>query len=240
MKKKFNDNMTHVFPDENKKDPLSRSESKHGGLSKKNKGEISAKSEKTNNSEEKNVILKKERYSGGNEISFHYNREERLKKLRRYLEDKQDEGKKRRLLGKKKNRVLLILLIDLILIAVVGYFLTKPANIYLKENIGNFQYELNVAGIRGNKVMVGFTMKNWGENQVIFSDPLEIKVQIEDNEGKKLIEEKRYFQPGTVLEKGESASLVFLFNQEDLPSRGRLELFYQGNSPSLFSTDVRF
>jgi len=181
--------------------------------------------------------IKKMKNGPGDDLKFHYNREERLKKLRRVYED---TGKRKRLFTRRKNRILLIFLVDLIIISAVGYFLTKPANIYIKEKRGEFQYELNVTGIRGNKVMVGFTMKYLGEDKVIFSSPEEVIVLIKDNDGKKYIEEKKNLQSGMILQKGESSSLVFLFEQNDLPTRGRLELFYKDVSVPFFSKDVRF
>jgi hypothetical protein len=169
-------------------------------------------------------------------ISFHYSRTERLRRAHR---DLYPETKKRRWLQRKRTRSLLIILIDLVLIAVVFYFISKPANVFLEEKTEDAIYQLNITGIRGKKVLVGFTVNNSGDTTKVFSQDVPVTVRIFHEEDTP-IDVQKYIEATTTLGPGESSSIIFLLEEESLPSSATVELFYGNADTPLFSKHVRF
>ena len=167
--------------------------------------------------------------------TYYYSRGERLKKLKTL------EGRKRkpRFFSNKKTRNLLIILIDLFLIAVVMYLLNKPANIYLQKNEEGLNYELNITGIKGKKVLIGISIKNQGVEKLVFYDSIPLVIEIEDRNGGVIILEDE-IKYDTVLFPGESTSIVFLLGQDELPGIGKVDVFKGAVSEPIFSKDVRF
>ena len=167
--------------------------------------------------------------------TFHYSREERLKKLKTYR-----SGKRRPLIfSNKKNRSFLIVLIDLILIAVVMYMINKPANVYLQKNDNDMIYELNITGIKGKRILIGFSIKNQGTEKLVFSDPIPVVVKIKDRNGGVIVL-KDTVKNDTVLFPEESTSIVFLLSQDELPGAGKIDVFTGSETIPVFSKDVRF
>jgi hypothetical protein len=165
-------------------------------------------------------------------VSFHYNREERLRKLKLQARPRQPQKRKRR-------RGFFIILFDLILVALVFYLLNRPVNLYVKKDIGDFRYQLNVSGIRGKKVLFGVTFTYLGEGNVALPANGVVTLEIMREEEGTVISRERSVS-GTTIGSGESESVVFLLDEEDLPRRGRV-LVFSGESPDpLFDERVRF
>ena len=167
--------------------------------------------------------------------TYYYSRGERLKKLKT-LESRR---RKPRFFSNKKTRNLLIIFIDLFLIAIVMYLLNKHANIYLQKSEKDLNYELNITGIKGKKVLIGVSIKNQGVEKLVFSDSIPIVVEIEDRNGEVIILEDA-IKYDTVLFPGESTSIVFLIGQDELPGNGKVDVFKGAASDPIFSKDVRF
>jgi hypothetical protein len=167
-------------------------------------------------------------------IKYHYDREERLKKLRRG-----QDRKRARTLSKRRIRTLLIILVDLFIISLVFYILNKPSNIYLEKNIEGILYELNVTGIKGNKLMIGFTVKNEKAEDVVFFEPVPVKVVILDRDEREFSFQKK-LDKNTLLLPQESTSVIFLLDQEALPGSGRLDLYFRSSEAPMFSHNARF
>jgi len=167
--------------------------------------------------------------------TYYYSREERLKKL------KTPEGGKRRprFFSNKKTRNLLIILIDLFLIAVVMYLINRPANIYLQKNDNGLVYELNITGIKGKRILIGFSITNHGAEKLVFSDSVPIVVEIEDRNGGGIILSDA-IKSDTVLFPEESTSIVFLLGQDELPGSAKVDVFTGTASVPVFSKNVRF
>ena len=170
------------------------------------------------------------------EPKYHYSREERVSRIHRNL---YPETGKRRWFRRKRTRSLIIILVDLVLIAAVFYFISKPANIFLEKEVQGTVYQLNIMGIRGKKVLVGFTVKNAGEHAMVFSEAFMVTVRISHDDDKPMVFRKQMESPAT-LGPGESSSVIFLLEEEDLPGSGTLELFFGDGSSPLFHKNVRF
>lgn len=168
------------------------------------------------------------------ELRFYYSREERLKKLRG------STGPRRMsLFSKKRSRSLIIIFADIVLIAIVMYFISKPVNIFVKKQVEDRLYEVNVTGIRGSKVMVGFTVKNTGNQRMIISSAPEVIVKIYSGNKEPLVFRKAIDQE-IILLPGESSAIIFILDEEKLPTSGRLELYFEDDSTPLFIKNVRF
>jgi hypothetical protein len=172
--------------------------------------------------------------SGNSDLKFHYDREARLKKLHRPSTEK---GKRH--FSRKKRRGLLIVIVDLLLIALVLYYLNKPTNVFLEKREGSLVYELNVADIRGAKTLIGFTVKSLEETATrkLISGPVTVKIIPQTGESRTF---QKYIEPDTVLRPGEISSTVFLIGEGELPDWGLLELYYDNIDEPLFSKRVRF
>ena len=167
------------------------------------------------------------------EMKFYYSREERLRKRHHPPYDR-----KSGLLSKRKRRGLIIIVVDIILITIVLFYISKPANILLKKEQKNLIYELNVTGVRGGKILIGFTIRNEGSAEVsLGSDPVTIRITDRSGDTKSF---QKYVDQATVIEPGESSSTVFLLSQEELPGSGLTELFYGTDTHPLFSRNIRF
>ena len=167
------------------------------------------------------------------ELKFHYSREERLRKRHQ-----PPYNRKSNLLFKRKRRGLIIIVVDVILIAFVLFFVIKPANVLLTIEKKDLVYELNVTGVRGRKILIGFTIRNEGSAEVaIESDPVTIRITDKSGDTQSF---QKYVEQASMLKPGESSSTVFLLSQEDLPGSGFTELFYGMDTKPLFSKNVRF
>lgn len=169
-------------------------------------------------------------------VKFYYNRNERLRKLR------QETGGKRRrfrFLTKRRTRSLLIILVDLLLISGVMYMLNKPANIYIQKTVDGVIYELNVTGIKGRRVLIGFSVKNQGQDKLVFSESVPVVVKIEDRNGEILVLQD-IIEENTVLLTNEGTSIVFLLDHNELPGSGQVDVFFESSSGPIFSRNVRF
>jgi hypothetical protein len=165
---------------------------------------------------------------------FHYNREERLKK--RHI----PSGVKRGFLfSRRRRRGLIILIVDLLLIALVLYYLNRPTNVYLEQKTGDLVYELNVTSMRGKKILIGFTIKNSVRDETLPVVAGPVTLVVTNREGQALTF-TRHIENGTNLKSGESSSTIFLLGIEELPDSGLLELYYTGEESPLFSKRVRF
>jgi len=170
------------------------------------------------------------------EVRFHYNRARRLQRTHREL---YPEGPGRRWIRNKRTRSMLIILLDLIIIAGVFYFASRPANVFLKRTEGTAVYELNITGIRGKKVLIGFTIRNAGDLAIEIPSPALVRTELSHDEAQPIVLEK-YFEQKGVLGPGESTSVVFLLDEEKLPGSAMLVLFFGGSEEPLFSKRVRF
>jgi len=170
------------------------------------------------------------------EVLFHYNRAHRLQRIHR---DLYPDGSRHRWIRNKRTRSMLVILVDLIIIAGIFYFVSRPANIFLKRTEGTSVYELNITGIRGKKVLIGFTVRNAGDSMLVLPSPALVRTNLSYGEAQPIVFEK-YFEQGDVLGPGESSSVVFLLDEENLPGSATLELFFGGSSEPLFSKRVRF
>jgi hypothetical protein len=167
------------------------------------------------------------------ELKFHYSREERIRKRHKPQYDR-----KSNILFRKKRRGLIIIVVDVILIAVVFFYIIKPANVLLTKQKSDLVYELNITGVRGGKVLIGFTIRNEGSSAVsIRSDSVTVTITDRNNDTKSF---HAFIEQKSELEPGESSSTVFLLDRQDLPSSGLTELFYDGGTKPLFSRNVRF
>jgi len=167
------------------------------------------------------------------EMKFHYSREERLRKRHHPPYDRKSGS-----LFRKKRRGLIIIFIDVILIAIVLFYIIKPANVILTKEQKNLIYELNVTGVRGGKILIGFTIRNEGSAEVALGSDL-VTLRITDRSGDTQSFQK-YVDQATMLKPGESSSTVFLLSQEELPGSGLTELFYGTDTHPLFSKNIRF
>jgi len=167
-------------------------------------------------------------------LKFHYNREERLKKLKR------DVGThKGKFFSKKRNRSFVVIIVDIFILCIVAYLLNKPANVYLEKEENSVLYQLNVTGIRGNKVLVAFTIKNQGNDTIAFSESEPVIIKIKDKKDYTATYEKP-IEKNTIIKKGEISSIIFLLNEEDLPRVAGLKLYYKSSSFPIFSKIIRF
>jgi hypothetical protein len=168
------------------------------------------------------------------DLKYHYDREQRLKKLHRPYHDK--GGKP---FSKRKRRGLIIVVVDLLLIAAVMYYLVRPANVHLDKEVDGLLYELNVSGIRGGKTLVAFTVKNLEKESFreLIAAPVTVSIKPQKGESRTF---RRFIEPDTVLGPGEISSTVFLLDEGDLPDWGQLELFYVDDDEPLFVKNVRF
>jgi len=167
------------------------------------------------------------------EMHFHYSREQRLKKLRSgYVPER------RRFFSRKTRRGIFILLVDILLVALVFYLLNRPANVYIEKEVDKVSYGLNVTGIKGKKVLIGFTVKNQGEVPMKFEEPASVLVHIKKNDSIVLKLEKNIAE--NILLSGESSSVTFLVEESRLPKSALVQLFYDGENAPLFERNVRF
>jgi hypothetical protein len=169
------------------------------------------------------------------EVQFHYDRTRRLQRIHR---DLYPDRSGRRWFRNKRTRSMLVILIDLIIIAGVFYFASRPTNVFLKKTEGASVYELNVTGIRGKKVLIGFTVRNAGDSVLALPSPALVRITLSHDEAQPIVIEK-YFEEAGILGQGESNSVVILLDEEKLPGSATLELFFGGGEP-LFSKRVRF
>jgi len=167
-------------------------------------------------------------------VKFYYSREERLKKLKRGI-----GSKKARFFSKKGNKRLFIIIFDLILLLVVIYFFNKPANVYLEKKGDNILYQLNITGVKGNKVLISFTINNQSKDRIEFKKSVPVIVKIIDKKGH-ILTYRKFIESNTEILKGETSSLVFLLDEKDLPGMAILEIYYEATTFPIFSKTVRF
>jgi hypothetical protein len=169
----------------------------------------------------------------GGELKFHYSREERLRKRHRPPYDRKSS-----LFFRRKGRSLIIIVVDIFLIAIVLFYLNKPANVLIQKEQRGLIYEFNVTGVRGKKILIGFTIRNEGEAEVTIS-PDPVTLRITDRSGDTQTFQKP-MEHSTILQLGESSSTIFLLREEELPGSGLTELFYGTDTQALFSKNIRF
>jgi len=177
--------------------------------------------------------------AAGETLHFHYSREERLKKLRRDQGRKRPRFFSRKSFSKKSRKALLIIFVDILLVGLVFYFLHRPVNVYMQKKDDGILYELNVTEIKGKKVLIGFTIKNQTEEGIdlVGSPPVRIKLV---NDGTAVLTLHRNIEHDAMLLSGESSSVIFLVDGDDLPRTARLELYYHSDSFPLFERNMRF
>ncbi|MFW6181395.1 MAG: hypothetical protein ACOC8N_06570 [Spirochaetota bacterium] len=164
------------------------------------------------------------------EVVFHYNREKRLGKL-------QAAGhSRRRFFSKRRRRTLIIVLVDLLLVAAVLYFMNRPVNVYVTGRSGVLDYEVNVSEIRGDKVLIGFTVRNRTGDEISLSGAGPVVLEIEGPGAS--FSRSRAFQEDS-LAGGESSSVVFLFDRSSLPATASIRVYCGGDDP-VFQQDIRF
>ncbi len=168
------------------------------------------------------------------ELHFHYNREERLKNIRSgYVPER------RRFFSKKSRKGIFILLVDILLVALVFYLLNRPANVYLEKEHNGVNYGLNVTGIKGRNVLIGFTLKNQTGETMQFEKPVPVFVQIKKGDSV-VLRLKKSIAENTQLLAGESSSVIFLIDESRLPKLALVQLYYNGESSPLFERNIRF
>jgi hypothetical protein len=171
-------------------------------------------------------------------LRFHYNREARLKKLGTRKAQTQPR-KWGRLFANRKSRRLFILLANMALIYAIVYAYVKPSNVYVRQKIQENDFELNVTALRGKKTLVGFTVRNGTGENLVFQDAVPVSLFIRGRSGTP-VTSRRYIERDTVLTPGESTSVIFLFEEAELPRTADLEVFYDDFREPLFKRNVRF
>jgi len=109
--------------------------------------------------------------------TYYYNREERLKKLKTLVAEKKRPG----IFKKGNKRTLLVILIDILLVSLFIYFINRPTSFYKSITMENTQYELNVSGIRGKRVMFAVTITNRSNTNIEISRGKQIILNIKGN-----------------------------------------------------------
>jgi hypothetical protein len=173
----------------------------------------------------------------GDTLKFHYKREERLKKLR--LQQPEAELRRQPFLFKKGRRRGAVFLIDLLLVVLVIYLVTKPSNLYVQQKKEGVSYELNVTALKGKRTLVGFTLRNEKQEEMFFSEAVPVLLRIRGKSGG----ERSYtgfMEKGSHLLPRESSSVVFLLDESELPGLGILELYYGDSREPLFRRNLRF
>ena len=167
------------------------------------------------------------------DLKFYYSREDRIRKRHKPHSDRRSG-----FMSRKKRRGLIIIIIDVILIAIVFFYITKPTNVLLTKEQNSLVYELNITGVRGGKILIGFTIRNEGSMEnAVGSHPVNLRITDKAGHAQSYQE---YVERGTILEPGESSSTVFLISRDELPASGLTELFYGTESKPLFSKNVRY
>ena len=189
---------------------------------------------KTADYEVKHAASEKETGPEKENIKFYYNREERLKKLRNIK-----EPKKTRLLSNRRIRTLLIIFIDLLIISLVIYFLNIIFKKLFQGHLNGEICELNITGIRGGKILIGFTVKNQNQENIVYQEsvPIMLKIQGRNNE---IITFQKFIEKNTVLLPEEATSMIFLIDEDELPRTGQLDVFYKTLDLPIFSQYIRF
>ena len=167
-------------------------------------------------------------------ITYYYNREERLKKLRSIPEKKHVS-----FFRKGSKRTLLIILVDVMIVSLAIYLINKPTNLYETRKINKIQYELNISGIRGKKVMVALTIINKGNTPIKINKEELINLHI-IAKNNNIYEFKKKIGEDTTLNLNESTSVVFLIKENMLPKVGNVKLYIGNSNKATFSNNVRF
>jgi hypothetical protein len=175
--------------------------------------------------------VEKDEFDG--ELKFHYSREERLRKRHRPPYDRRGS-----FFFRRRRRGLIIIVVDIFLVALVLFYMNKPANVLIQKEQRGLIYEFNVTGVRGKKILMGFTIRNEGEAEVTIN-PDPVTIRITDRSGDSQTFQKSIEQ-ATILQSGESSSTIFLLSEEELPGSGLTELFYGTDAQALFSKNIRF
>jgi len=168
-------------------------------------------------------------------IVFYYNREERLKKLKALIDKKKRPG----IFKKGGKRTLLVILIDIVIVSLFIYFLNRPTNLYQKKDANNIQYELNITGIKGKKVMFALTITNKSNTNIEISMKKQVTLRIISSDKNKY-DYKKLIGEDTVLHPGESTSVVFMLRENELPKSGIVNIYVGDNVKPVFSQKVRF
>jgi hypothetical protein len=166
----------------------------------------------------------------GPEVVFHYSRAARLGRLR------EPGPKSSGFFAKKRNRTLIVILVDVILVAAVLYFLNRPVDVYLKSTENGSVLELNVTQIKGDRILFGFSITNAGNT------PLELrpgKVFLQISRDQDSVADRHASLQASVLQPGESSSVVFLIENRELPSSGTVAVRYPSNR-TVFEKNIRF
>ena len=168
-------------------------------------------------------------------VTFYYDREERLKKLKNLRAERERVG----FFKKGGKRTLLIVLVDILIISLFIYLINRPTNFYKRKNIGDFQYELNISGIRGKKVMFALTITNKAFRPVKINREEQISISIVDA-SKNKYNFKKIIGEDTTLQPTESTSIVFMAKEAKLPKSGIVNVYVGDNDKPVFSPRVRF
>lgn len=164
------------------------------------------------------------------EVVFHYNREGRLRRLLG------SEHQRRGFFSKRRTRTLIVVLVDILLVAGVLYFINRPVDVYDTRRDERFDYEINVSEIKGNKVLIGFTIRNITGEQVQLPGSRPVVLEVTGSEGS--FTRNRSFQESSLAD-GDRSSVVFLFDRDSLPSSASIRIYYAGEEP-VFQKQLRF
>ena len=167
--------------------------------------------------------------------TYYYNREERLKKLKTLVAEKKRPG----IFKKGNKRTLLVILIDILLVSLFIYFINRPTSFYKSITMENTQYELNVSGIRGKRVMFAVTITNRSNTNIEISRGKQIILNIKGNNEREY-NFKKQIGENTELKPGESTSIVFMIKENELPKSGDVNIYIGDNKRPVFSTKIRF
>jgi hypothetical protein len=171
-------------------------------------------------------------------LRFHYNREERLKKLRTPA-SQTPKRKWQHAFSNKKSILLVILIANLALVYGIVISFVKPSTVYIRQTDRDYDFELNVTALRGKKALVGLTVRNGREENLVFRDSVPVLLSIRGRSGEP-ITSRKYIEGGTELVPGESTSVIFVFEEEELPRTAELEIFFGARGTPLFRRNVRF
>ncbi|GEM_PF-3212269 len=169
----------------------------------------------------------------GGTVRFHYSRTGRVSKLKRSSARLDPD----RILKKRKRRIRFIIIgADLLFILILFYFLSSPTKVSLEKRVGDLICEMNVAGMSGDRLLVGFSVRN-STDYDLRVDP-DTQVILRMVLGDDVVTRERKLGVD-VLPPSEITTVVFLFDRTELPYSGTVELYYAASPEPLFSKRIR-
>lgn len=173
------------------------------------------------------------RNGGEGEVRFHYSRNERLQKIRNsYRRDRGGPSKKR------IRRIRFIIIgADLVFVFILFYFLSTPTNVYLEKSGGPVRFELNVTGMKGDRLLVGFSLQNDTEREIRLDPDTPVVLRLSSVNG--TVAEERKTVGADALPPSDMLSVIFLLDRSGLPYSGTIELYYGEDPRPVFEKRIR-